>query len=93
MVQTPAKQGQTEYVRHGNSMAVDYSAAHRICLGADSEHRLCYRRDDWIVEVTCTSELTATKSMFQPRGHFVVRENGEVLFQYRWSSDIPRTCS
>ncbi len=57
------------------------------------EHRLSYRRADWFVEVSCTAELTATKTVFRPRGHLVVRENDAVLFERRWSPDVPRTCS
>ncbi len=57
------------------------------------EHRLSYRRDEWNVEVVCTAELSATKNLFQPTGHLVVRENGSNIFEQRWSPVIPRTCS
>ncbi len=57
------------------------------------EHRLIFHREDWSVAVTSIAELTATPTIFQPRGRLEVTLNDETVFVRTWSPDIPRTCS
>ena len=57
------------------------------------EHHLTFHREGWSVAVTSIAELTATPTIFQPRGRLEVTLNDETVLVRTWSPDIPRTCS
>ena len=57
------------------------------------EHRLHFARDGWTVDVTGIAELRSTESAYHVSGSLEVHENGEPVFERRWSPVIPRTCS
>jgi len=57
------------------------------------EHRMRYDRDGWHIEVTGTAEVRCTSEAYRLTGSVTVSENDRVIFERRWSPEIPRTCS
>ena len=74
-------------------------AAHKISLSDPTsavsrfQHHLRFVRDDWLVDVTCSAELSSSKSHFKVHGKMSIVENGETVFTREWNPEIERTCS
>ncbi len=57
------------------------------------EHKLQFRREDWVIEVVGRAELKSTATTYNLSGSIEVRENGATIFKRQWSPVIPRIYS
>ena len=53
-------------------------------------HRLHFSKDNWIVEVVGTAELSSNEQLYRLSGSLDVKENESLIFSRNWNSDFPR---